>query len=580
MWFIGKYLKEHKRTLVLALVLAAINQVFSLLDPQVFRLIIDNYVSKFDTFTTQEFIRGVWLLLLLSIWVAMISRIAKNFQDYVVNTMTQKIGMTVYQNTIRHIFSLPYAAFEDQQSWQLLQKLQKARDSLQQFITSLINNIFVALVWLVFVFLYAIKVHRLVAVFYWLVLPLMGTVVFLLSKRLKKAQAAIVQETAWLAGSTTETIRNVSLIKSLWLEWQEMNRLEKVNKWILWLELKKIKTIRLIDFSQGTMINFVRVCLLGSMFWLVFNKSISLWEFFSLYFYSFYIFSPLYLLGEVMKNYQEAKASDEVIKSILAMKPIEISSTNITTQKSLENVGFDKVTFGYSWQDTTLKNISFNAHVWETIAFVWPSWAWKSTIVKLLLWLYKPTSGTILINNVNNNEIDENWYKSHIWYVAQDTQLFSGTIRENLTFVKPDADDKELEYVLDAAQLLWFIHEQPMWLSTKIWEWWLKLSWWQKQRLAIARALLRKPNILIFDEATSSLDSMVESDITDTIKKIAAEQQQTISIMIAHRLSTIMHANTIYVVEKGEIVESGKHNDLVAQKWLYYALRRQQSGEK
>lgn len=580
MSFIYKYLKEHKGKLVLALVLATINQVFSLLDPQVFRLIIDNYVNKFDTFTKWDFVAGVGWLLLLSVWIAMVSRIAKNFQDYVVNTMTQKIWMSVYQQTIRHIFSLPYAAFEDQQSGQLLQKLQKARDSLQIFIASVINTIFIALVGLTFVFIYAISVHRLIATFYGLLLPLMGIITYFLSRKIKKAQTAIVTETAALAWSTTETIRNVSLIKSLGLETQEMWRLENVNKKILWLELKKIKTIRLIDFSQGTMMNFVRVCLLGTLFWLVFNKNISLWEFFTLYFYSFFIFQPLYQLGEVMKSYQEAKASDEVIRWILDMKPQEINTENVIKPDSLQSLWFNDVSFGYSENDKTLSNISFSATTWETIAFVWPSWAGKSTIVKLLLGLYKPTSWDIIINKNTINDIDESRYKSHIWYVAQDTQLFSGTIRENLQFVKPTATDEELEYVLQAAQLLSFIKQQTLWLATKIWEGWLKLSWGQKQRLAIARALLRKPNILIFDEATSSLDSMVEAEITDTIKEIASEQKDTISIMIAHRLSTIMHADTIYVVEKWQIVESWKHDDLVQEKWLYYALRRQQSGEK
>ncbi len=579
MAFIFAYLKQHQSKLRLALFLAAVNQSFSLLDPQVFRLIIDNYVSKFDTFTQQQFIQWVGLLLLASIGVAMISRIAKNLQDYVVNTMTQKIGMSVYQETISHIFSLPYASFEDQQSGQLLQKLQKSRDSLQLFITSLINNVFVALVWLVFVFVYAIQVHRIIAIFYGLILPLMGSVVFFLSKRLKKAQTAIAQESASLAWSTTETIRNVSLIKSLWLEWQEMSRLEKVNKGILWLEIKKIKTIRLIDFSQGTMINLVRVCLLWTMFWLVYTKSITLWEFFSLYFYSFFIFSPLYLLGDVMKNYQEAKASDEIIKGILEMKPTEKDHTNTISPSTLEKLAFSWVTFWYSPENITIKDIWFEAKKWETIAFVWPSWAGKSTIVKLLLWLYQPISGEILINGTNLDQINDNRYKWHIWYVAQDTQLFSWTIRENLIFVKPNADDKEIKFVLSAAQLRKFIEQQPQWIETKIWEWWLKLSWGQKQRLAIARALLRNPNILIFDEATSSLDSMVEAEITDTIKTITSWEKNTISIMIAHRLSTIMHADKIFVIEKWNIVESWKHHDLVEKKWLYFALWRQQSGE-
>jgi ATP-binding cassette subfamily B protein len=259
------------------------------------------------------------------------------------------------------------------------------------------------------------------------------------------------------------------------------------------------------------------------------------------------------------------------------MKPVEKDRSNLTTPQTLETLAFNWVTFGYSADSTTIKNISFDANTWETIAFVWPSGAGKSTIVKLLLGLYQPLSGEIKINNTNIEQIDDNRYKWHIGYVAQDTQLFSGTIRENLIFVKPDATIDDIQFVLRAAQLWDFIIQQPQWIETKIWEWWLKLSWGQKQRLAIARSLLRNPNILIFDEATSSLDSMVEAEITDTIKTITSWEKNCISIMIAHRLSTIMHADKIYVVEKGEIVESWKHDALVAQKWLYYALWRQQS---
>jgi ATP-binding cassette, subfamily B, bacterial len=572
-------LKQYTLLLILALVLAAINQVFSLLDPQVFRMIIDTYITKFDTYSRAEFVRWVWMLLLLSMWVAMISRIAKNFQDYVVNTMTQKIGMQIYQHTVEHIFSLPYSAFEDQQSWQLLQNLQKARDSVQQFISSLIDNVFTALVWITFVLIMAFRTNRILAVFFALMLPLMGMIVFFMSKKLKKAQSAIVQETAALAWSTTETIRNVSLIKSLGLESQEMERIHKVNYNILGLELKKIKTVRLIDFSQGTMINFVRACLLGTMFWLVFTKAITLWQFFSFYFYSFYIFAPLYMLGQVMQKYQEAKASDEIIEKILAISPEEKHNDVAISPDHIESLSFEHVTFGYSSDKSILHDVSLKATHGSTIAFVGPSGAGKSTIVKLLLGLYKPISWSISVNNTPLSHIHTDWYKSHIWYVAQDTQLFSGTIRENICFVKPNANEEEIHKALEWSQLLEFVNMQPEGLQTKIGEWWLKLSWGQKQRLAIARALIRTPEILIFDEATSSLDSMVEADITETIKTISTENKNMISILIAHRLSTVMHADSIFVVEGGSIVEQWKHEELVAQKWLYYAMRRQQIGK-
>jgi ATP-binding cassette subfamily B protein len=163
----------------------------------------------------------------------MISRIAKNFQDYFANVMTQNIGMQIYQTSIRHAFSLPYSILEDQQSGQLLDKLNKARQSIQTFILSLINNVFVAIVGLVFVLIYASTVHRIITVFYAAVIPVMGIIIYSLSKQLKKAQQAIVTETAGLAGATTETIRNVGLVKSLGLEEQEMQRLEEVNTQIL-----------------------------------------------------------------------------------------------------------------------------------------------------------------------------------------------------------------------------------------------------------------------------------------------------------------------------------------------------------
>lgn len=578
MSFIFPYFKSYKRILALTLWLAAINQVFSLLDPQVFRLIIDRYVTNYQDYDTRSFVIGVWWLLLLSVAVAMVSRIAKNFQDYFANVMTQNIGMQIYQTSISHAFSLPYSILEDQQSGQLLDKLNKARQSIQTFITSLINNVFIAIVGLIFVLIYASTVHRLIAIFYAAVLPLMGGIIYTLSKQLKKAQQAIVTETAWLAGATTETIRNVGLVKSLGLEQQEMKRLEMVNTQILWLELKKIKTVRLIDFSQGTLINLMRVCLLGTMFWLVYTESITLGEFFSLYFYSFYIFSPLYMLGEVLKNYQEAKASHEIVQDLLSQQPDMHQQTATGKIEHIDSLRFSDVSFQYTEGKEVLHAISVEVNRGETIAFVGPSWSGKSTIIKLLLGLYQPTKWSIRINDDEVTTFDPQQLKWLIGLVSQDTQLFSGTIRQNLQFVHPEATDDEMIRALDYAQLHDLVNQEA-WLDLKIGEGGLKLSGGQKQRLAIARALLKDPELLIFDEATSSLDSLVEAEITETIKEISWGKQTVSTILIAHRLSTVVHADRIYVLEKGSIIEQGTHDELLEMKGLYYSLWRQQIGE-
>lgn len=195
-----------------------------------------------------------------------------------------------------------------------------------------------------------------------------------------------------------------------------------------------------------------------------------------------------------------------------------------------------------------------------------------------MLGLYQPTAGLIHINGEKLTSYAPEILKRSIGYVAQESQLFAGTIRENLRFVKPDATEEDMLEVLASAQIKTLVESNEAGLDTKIGEGGLKLSGGQRQRLAIARALLRKPSLLIFDEATSSLDTLVETEITQTIQHISTEQKEMIIIMIAHRLSTIKHADTIYVLENGVLIESGKHDDLVAEKGLYYALWRNQGG--
>jgi ATP-binding cassette subfamily B protein len=199
--------------------------------------------------------------------------------------------------------------------------------------------------------------------------------------------------------------------------------------------------------------------------------------------------------------------------------------------------------------------------------------------VKLLVGLYRPQEGKILYNGISSDDIDFDELRGQIGFVTQDTQLFAGTIRENLSFVNPDATEAELLDVLKKASCNYLLSRAEKGLDTMIGEGGLKLSGGEKQRLSIARSLLRHPHMLIFDEATSSLDSITEEEITRTIKDVSALKEQ-ITVLIAHRLSTIMHADRIYVLEKGKIVETGSHHQLLEEKGLYYAMWRQQIGER
>ncbi|MDP1677179.1 MAG: ABC transporter ATP-binding protein [Bacteroidota bacterium] len=573
------YLKQYWTLVLLALFLATINQTFSLLDPLVFRYVIDNYAMKFSEYTTEQFLRGVIGLLLIAMGVAFVSRVAKNFQDYYINVITQRLGAQIYSDGLKHSLDLPYSVFEDQRSGETLGKLQKVRTDVERLISAAINILFTSLVGVIFVMIYASTVHWLIAPLYFSTVPMLAILSSTLSKKIKVIQKTIVGETTALAGSTTESLRNIELVKSLGLANQEISRLNSTTQKILALELKKVKYIRGLSFIQGTSVNFLRTVILFSMLYLIFTQQISVGQFFSLWIYSFFIFGPLQQMGDIINIYREADVSLANFESILntPKEPKPISPFNVANVKTLT---FNKVTFQHqSANNHALNEISFKTKIGETIAFVGPSGSGKTTLIKLLVGLYRPQSGKILYNEKNFDEIDFDGLRERIGFVTQDTQLFSGTIRENLLFVNPKAADADCLDVLNKAACQSLLARADKGLDTLIGEGGVKVSGGEKQRLSIARALLRNPQLLVFDEATSSLDSLTEEEISETIRDISAGKDM-ITILIAHRLSTVMHADTIFVLEKGKIVESGSHAKLVKSKGLYYAMWRQQVGEQ
>ena len=574
------YVKRHKKMLLLALLLATINQVFSLMDPQIFRIIIDNYASKASEIPHEVFIKGVLLLLGAAIGVALVSRIAKNFQDYCVSVITQRVGTSMYADAVAHTLDLPYSVFEDQRSGEVLQKLQKARQDSQALITSSINTLFLSLVGMTFVIIYAYTVHWAVGSVYVLIIPILGVTGYLISRRIKAVQKRIVTQTAALAGSTTETLRNVELVKSLGLERQEIKRLNAANDKILELELEKVRMVRTLSFIQGTTINAMRAGLLLLMLVLIMQGNITLGEFFTLFVYSFFVFTPLGELGTLTAQYQEARASIEKLDEILSMKPLKKARKGKIVA-SIKQIQFKNVSFKYdSGQIESLQNIDFTMKSGDTVAFVGPSGSGKSTVIKLLVGLYAPSKGVLLVNDVKRAELDEDTLRSHVGMVAQETQLFAGTIRENLLFVNPSATDKECLEVMRLASISNLLERGGQGLDTRIGEGGIKISGGERQRLAIARSLLRNPELIIFDEATSSLDSITEREITNTIKDVRDSRKNVMLVLIAHRLSTVAHADVIYVLEKGRIVESGKHAELLKKKGLYYSFWREQSAEE
>lgn len=588
-----QYLKPYRWLVMLALFLAAINQIFSLFAPMISGNLLDlfaNHPHSFDKAgnlprTEKDYLlggngyHGVLYYLLLLIGTAMVSRIAKAFQDYFVNVIIQKFGATIFTDGLKHSMRLPFQDFEDQRSGETLSTLTKVRTDTEKFISNFVNVFFVIIVSVVFVSVYAFKLHWSIMPAYTVGILLIALVTSLLSKKIKFIQKNIVKETNALAGSTTESLRNIEIVKSLGLTHQEIDRLNNNTFKILKLELRKVKSIRALSFIQGTMVNFLQQVIALTLLWLIFRDEITPGQYLSLTFYGFFIFVPMQEIGNIIISYREAQASLQNFHNLM-LKKIEARPENPSTMGAIKTMSFENVSFKHqSAQFKAIDNISFKVQKGETIAFVGPSGSGKSTLVKLLVGLYRPAQGRILYNNIDSHEIDFEELRSQIGFVTQDTQLFAGTIKENLLFVNPSATDEQLQLTLQKASCTGLLQRAENGINTVIGEGGLKLSGGEKQRIAIARALLRDPHLLIFDEATSALDSITEEDITNTIREVSSKRNQ-ITVLIAHRLSTIMHADYIYVLERGEVAETGSHEELIERKGLYYAMWRQQIGER
>lgn len=559
--------------------LAAVSQVLQLVDPIIFGKIIDQYALNPGDKPESELINGALKWLGIAIGIALLARVGQALTEYVTRLIVQKFGMEIFNEGLRQTLRLPYHEFEETSSGQVVSTLQKVRADNEKFISAFINVIFSSAVGIAFLIWYSITKH-------WALIPvfLTGVVVLggltsILSRKIKSVQRSVVHETNKMSGAITESLRNIELVKSLGLTYPEIRRLKGFTENIFNLEMQKVKKVRTLSFFQSTALLMLKESILFLLLWLIFRKLLSPGELISMQFISTRIIFPLQDLGNIIIAYREAEASLQIFNELMQKEP-EYRPDEPVEIGEIERLRFENVGFTYkNAKQAAVEGLTFDVKRGETIAFVGPSGSGKSTLVKLLVGLYTPTEGMIYYDEIPARDIRYNRMRKQLGFVTQETQLFSGSIRDNMLFVKPDATDSDIYKSLERASALQLVTGSGKGLDTILGEGGKKVSGGEKQRLAIARALLRNPRILIFDEATSALDSITEEEITQTVNEISAADQQ-ITMMIAHRLSTIMYADCIYVLEKGKIIEEGSHTELVDKKGLYYAMWRQQIGER
>ena len=579
MSLLWKYLRPFYKLILLSLLLAGISQLLNLVDPIILGKIIDDYATNINNRPQQELMREVIFWLMVAIGIALLARVAKAFQEYTTRKTVARFGMQIFNDGLRQTLRLSFQEFEESRSGETLSVLQKVKTDTERFVNSFINVVFSSLVGVGFLIWYSITKSGLLIPIFIIGVLVLAALTGTLSKKIKRVQRSINKETNRMSGIMTESLRNIELVKSLGLTFPEIRRLSDMTRNIYDLEMQKVRKVSTLSFLQGSALNILRHSILFMLLWLIFRNVLTTGELISMQFISTTIFGPLQDLGNIIVQYREVEVSVANFDSLMK-KPIEQRPAYPVDVGSIRSLRFQDVVFRHrTARDNAIDNISFQVSLGDTIAFVGPSGSGKSTLLKLLVGLYRPLSGTIFFNDEPAVNIRYNQLRRQMGFVTQDTQLFAGTIKDNLRFVKADATDEELLDSLRKASASKLIARSSHGLNTLLGENGMKLSGGEKQRISIARSLLRNPKLLIFDEATSALDSLTEEEITNTIREISLSREQ-ITIMIAHRLSTIMHADIIYVLEKGRIIEAGAHSDLLQEKGLNYAMWRQQIGER
>lgn len=579
MRILWNYLKPEKKLILLSLVLATTAQLLTLVDPIIFGKIIDDYANNRAAHTESELVNGVLFWLGVAVGIALAARVARAFQEYTTRLAVARFGMQIFNDGLKQTLRLNFQEFEESRSGETLSILQKVKTDTERFINSFINVLFSSLVGIGFLIWYSVTKNWMLIPVFVIGILVLGSLTGLLSKKIKTVQRSINKETNKMSGVITESLRNIELVKSLGLTFPEIRRLREQTKKIFDLEMVKVKKVRTLSFLQGTTLNLLRQSILFILLWLIFRNALSTGELIAMQFISTSIFGPLQDMGNIILQYREVEASVQNFDTLMK-KPIEHRPENAVEIGSLQRLSFENVVFQHKTANIkAIDGVSFTVKTGETIAFVGPSGSGKSTLVKLLVGLYRPNAGVIYFNDQPSTDIRYNALRRQIGFVTQDTQLFAGTIRDNLLFVKPEATDEEIISVLMKASCEGLLQRSPKGMDTILGEGGMKLSGGEKQRISIARALLRHPRLLVFDEATSALDSITELEITNTIRDISLSREQ-VTILIAHRLSTILHADTIYVLERGKVVETGTHQELIEKNGLYYAMWRQQIGER
>lgn len=493
------------------------------------------------------------------------------FINYFLNQLMLWSYNEIYENNAKKLINMSYWDYLDKRQWETYKIFDRwmewgfmlTENIIIRYLESIIS-IFVIIVVLFYVdYRMAIATLSMVPIMF-----LIG--IFINWKTLSKQKKVndVRDDAFWVLW---DWISNLPLVKTLTLEKNILSRLsKKLYKWYL-LQTRVTLWWTLWDIYIGFLVMVSRFLVLSLWIYFLINWSLSFATLFLFFSYIGYIYYPLGYLFNSSKQIQKQITWIEKFFDLvdtLNMDCIDDNNTKSTYFDISWNIEFKDVSFSYNKWVWILNNLNLRIKSWEKVALVGNTWSWKSTITNLLFRFWDINNWEILIDNFNIKNLTKRYIRKNIWIVMQDNSLFNTTIRKNLEYAKPWATENEIKDALKKSEAN-FVLNLKEWLDTVIWERWLKLSWWQKQRLNIARLFLKNPKILILDEATSALDNKTEKIVQKALDNLMKGRT---SIIIAHRLSTIQNVDRILVIKKWSIIESWTYNELLIKKWEFFKL--------
>jgi len=557
-----KFLGQYRKKMYLLSALTLIGSLTNGVIPYIYGKLV-------DLVTTGTNLKIIFCLLITWLLLTILSNTISRFTDIKGSDLATKASFNLIKTTTDRLLRLPISYHKEKKMGEIIQRATRGSEFLLMIVESIGFTVVPSLLTLVIALGILFWVKWQLAIILLLILVIYTLITIYQTKPIIKSHTKLNKAYEKFYGNLYDSVLNIETVKSNTGEVREIEKLTKASKKIIKQRYSFVKAWNNLSFWQKTVFSFGFVLIFAVSLFLLQLKIISVGELIMFIGYVNLSYSPLV---ELAQNYRWIKRGMTAIKrtvNLLKIKSEEYQKKKGKKLKKIKGeVEFKNVTFGYKNQPV-LQNLSFKVKAGEVIALVGESGVGKTTLVDLISCYYKPSKGKILIDGIDITKIDLTSLREKIAVVPQEVTLFNDTIKNNIKYGKPRATEKEIIEAAKAANAHQFIEKFPKKYNQIVGERGIKLSTGQKQRIAIARALLKNPKILILDEATSSLDSKTEKLVQEALKRLIKNRT---TFIIAHRLSTVTQADKILVLKNGKIVERGNHKELIKKGRFYREL--------